>query len=223
MPRIRILRRVLGYPLSIQKEIISKYPGKIDTILTYCHYSMNDFSLLNELQWFQVISLPPTDSTHPCIIFLTRCSSYFFNHLFMYLFIHSFFVHCSTCTFLNKPTSRECPLCEDSKNNHASGRLSHSLIPCSISRTHALFRRRSLDDEQDHKLGIINASAVSMGLLTHRGPPSWHPATAEIKAACKAAAEYCESQGVDIGTLAIAFTLGNEVTQNQNSQCLHSS
>jgi len=40
--------------LSVQKEIISKFPGKIDTILTYCHYSMNDYSLLNELAWFQV-------------------------------------------------------------------------------------------------------------------------------------------------------------------------
>jgi aryl-alcohol dehydrogenase-like predicted oxidoreductase len=49
-----------------------------------------------------------------------------------------------------------------------------------------------------------------MGLLTHRGPPSWHPATAEIKTACREAADYCSEQGVDIGTLAMAFTLGNE-------------
>ena len=30
-------------------------------------------------------------------------------------------------------------------------------------------------------IGIINASPVSMGLLSHRGPPAWHPATASIK------------------------------------------
>ena len=32
-----------------------------------------------------------------------------------------------------------------------------------------------------HNIGIINASPVSMGLLSTRGPPSWHPATAAIK------------------------------------------
>lgn len=103
-----------GYPLSVQKEIISKYPGKLDTILTYCHYSMNDYSLTKSLPWFQ-----------------------------------------------------------------------------------------------EQKLGIINASAISMGLLTHRGPPAWHPATAEVKSACLKAAEYCAAQDVDISTLAMAFTLGN--------------
>eukprot|EP00038_Savillea_parva_P009370 m.183110 g.183110 ORF g.183110 m.183110 type:complete len:375 (+) comp15720_c0_seq1:141-1265(+) len=103
-----------GYPLSVQKEIISRFPGKLDTILTYCHYSMNDYSLLKDLQWFK-----------------------------------------------------------------------------------------------DRQLGIINASAISMGLLTHRGPPAWHPATAEVKQVCAEAAKYCESQGVNISTLAMAFTLGN--------------
>ncbi len=31
-----------------------------------------------------------------------------------------------------------------------------------------------------------------MGLLSNRGPPPWHPATQEIKNACKQAAEYCQ-------------------------------
>jgi hypothetical protein len=31
-----------------------------------------------------------------------------------------------------------------------------------------------------------------MGLLSNRGPPPWHPATPEIKNACKQAAEYCQ-------------------------------
>lgn len=62
---------------------------------------------------------------------------------------------------------------------------------------------------KDRGLGIINASAISMGLLTHRGPPAWHPATAEIKKACADAAKYCEEQGVNISTLAMAFTLSN--------------
>jgi L-galactose dehydrogenase len=103
-----------GYPLAVQKDIIMRFPGKLDTILTYCHYSMNDYSLSKELQWFK-----------------------------------------------------------------------------------------------DRKLGIINASAISMGLLTHRGPPAWHPATVEVKRACADAAAYCQDHGVNISTLAMAFTLGN--------------
>ena len=39
---------------------------------------------------------------------------------------------------------------------------------------------------------MINASPISMGLLSNRGPPSWHPATDDIKAACKEAADYCQ-------------------------------
>ena len=30
-------------------------------------------------------------------------------------------------------------------------------------------------------VGVINASPVSMGLLSSRGPPVWHPATQNIK------------------------------------------
>ncbi len=48
-----------------------------------------------------------------------------------------------------------------------------------------------------------------MGLLSERGAPSWHPASAEMKAACARAAEYCRSQGVDIAELAIQFALAN--------------
>lgn len=30
-------------------------------------------------------------------------------------------------------------------------------------------------------VGIISASPLAMGLLTERGPPEWHPASAELK------------------------------------------
>jgi L-galactose dehydrogenase len=30
-------------------------------------------------------------------------------------------------------------------------------------------------------VGVINASPLSMGLLTHQGPPEWHPAQSDIK------------------------------------------
>lgn len=34
-------------------------------------------------------------------------------------------------------------------------------------------------------VGLINASPLSMGLLTPRGPPAWHPAYAHQKEACR--------------------------------------
>ncbi len=58
-------------------------------------------------------------------------------------------------------------------------------------------------------VGIIGASPLSMGLLTNRGTPDWHPATDEIKAGCAAAAAFCREQGVDIAQLAVQFSLSN--------------
>lgn len=54
-------------------------------------------------------------------------------------------------------------------------------------------------------VGIINASPMSMGLLTRQGPPVWHPAPAPLKAACAAAAAHCAARGEDISRLAMQF------------------
>lgn len=77
-----------GYPLKIHRDVIAHVPKeiKIGTIIIYCHYSMNDRTLLE-------------------------------------------------------------------------------LMP--------LLKEKGI--------GLINAAAVSMGLLTNRGPPSWHPAGAKVK------------------------------------------
>jgi aryl-alcohol dehydrogenase-like predicted oxidoreductase len=57
--------------------------------------------------------------------------------------------------------------------------------------------------------GIINASPLSMGLLTNRGTPDWHPAPDAIKSSCAAAARYCHENGVDIAQLAVQFSVAN--------------
>jgi aryl-alcohol dehydrogenase-like predicted oxidoreductase len=62
---------------------------------------------------------------------------------------------------------------------------------------------------QGKKVGIINASPLSMGLLTERGAPSWHPAPEPLKAACAKAAAHCRSKGVDIAQLALQFAVSN--------------
>ena len=107
---------ITGYPLDFQKEIIERSTVTIDTSLVYCHYSLNDRTLVD------------------------------------------------------------------------------SFLPFLESKG----------------IGCINASPISMGLLCNRGPPSWHPASARIKDACRGAAEHCASRGVDIATLAMRFTLRNE-------------
>lgn len=106
---------ITGYPLENFRTVLEKSPVPIDTILSYCHCSMNDSSLLDYV-----------------------------------------------------------------------------------------------DEFKRKNVGIINASPISMGLLTNGGPPAWHPATEEIKDACKQAAEYCQSQNVDITKLAMHFSLGIE-------------
>jgi L-galactose dehydrogenase len=63
---------------------------------------------------------------------------------------------------------------------------------------------------QQKGAGIISASPLSMGLLTERGAPEWHPAPVELKQACARAAEHCRRRGVDIAQLALQFAVANE-------------
>lgn len=56
-------------------------------------------------------------------------------------------------------------------------------------------------------VGVLNASPLSLGLLTNQGPPPWHPADADLKAACAAAAKLCRDRGSDIASLGMQFCL----------------
>jgi aryl-alcohol dehydrogenase-like predicted oxidoreductase len=58
-------------------------------------------------------------------------------------------------------------------------------------------------------VGIINAAPFSARLLTNSPLPPWHKATAEVRAACRRAAEHCSARGVDIAQLAVQFPLAN--------------
>ena len=63
-----------------------------------------------------------------------------------------------------------------------------------------------LDFFESHGIGIINASPLSMGLLSDRGTPEWHPAPQPLKDACRRAAEYCRSKDYPIEKLAMQFS-----------------
>ena len=66
-----------------------------------------------------------------------------------------------------------------------------------------------LDFFAQHGIGIINASPLSMGVLSQRGVPSWHPAPKALVEACQRAAELCQSRGYAIERLAVQYSVSN--------------
>jgi aryl-alcohol dehydrogenase-like predicted oxidoreductase len=66
-----------------------------------------------------------------------------------------------------------------------------------------------LDYFESKGTGVINASPYSMGLLTARGAPAWHPAPEALKRLAAKAAEYCRRKGVSIEQLAVSFSASN--------------
>lgn len=66
-----------------------------------------------------------------------------------------------------------------------------------------------LDFFEQHGVGVINASPLSMGLLSSRGVPAWHPAPKALVDACARAAQHCSAKGTPIEKLAIQYAVSN--------------
>jgi len=66
-----------------------------------------------------------------------------------------------------------------------------------------------LDFFEQHGVGIVNASPLSMGLLSQRGVPGWHPAPKALVEACQRAASHCNERGYAIERLAVQFAVSN--------------
>jgi len=60
---------------------------------------------------------------------------------------------------------------------------------------------------EQHGIGIINASPLSMGLLSQRGVPEWHPAPKPLVQACQRAAAFCSEKGYPIEKLAVQYAV----------------
>jgi aryl-alcohol dehydrogenase-like predicted oxidoreductase len=58
-------------------------------------------------------------------------------------------------------------------------------------------------------VGAINASPLSMGILSMRGAPAWHPAPPAVRDGCAKAAAHCQSKGASIEKLAVQYSLAN--------------
>ncbi len=67
-----------------------------------------------------------------------------------------------------------------------------------------------LDFFEANGVGVINASPLSMGLLSQRGVPDWHPAPKPLVQACQRAAAYCQEKGYPIEKLAVQFSVSNQ-------------
>ncbi|MBQ6965702.1 MAG: aldo/keto reductase [Bacteroidaceae bacterium] len=64
-----------------------------------------------------------------------------------------------------------------------------------------------LDFFESKGVGVINASPLSMGLLSMRGVPDWHPAPKPLVEACRKAAQHCADKGYAIERLAIQYAV----------------
>lgn len=95
--------------------------------------------------------------------------------------------------------------------NDADGEKKNSSIDCVLSYCRCCLNDHALLAEipyyESKGLGVINASVLSMGLLSEQGPPSWHPAPEELKAAAREAARVAREFGLDLADLAIRDSL----------------
>ncbi len=66
-----------------------------------------------------------------------------------------------------------------------------------------------LDYFEGQGIGVINASPLSMGLLSERGVPDWHPAPKPLVEACQRAMQHCKAKGTPIEKLAIQYSVNN--------------
>jgi aryl-alcohol dehydrogenase-like predicted oxidoreductase len=91
-------------------------------------------------------------------------------------------------------------------------------VPAGTVEATLCFCHYSLNDEllneyfdffEQHNVGIINASPLSMGLLSTRGVPDWHPAPKALVEACQKAVAHCNAKGYPIEKLAIQYAISS--------------
>jgi aryl-alcohol dehydrogenase-like predicted oxidoreductase len=90
------------------------------------------------------------------------------------------------------------------------GDLDVVLNYCHFSLTNSQMLTRLAPVAALHGTGLLNASALSMGLLSKRGPPAWHPAPENYRAACQRALDFCRDRGADLEVLALQYVLQDE-------------
>jgi aryl-alcohol dehydrogenase-like predicted oxidoreductase len=86
-------------------------------------------------------------------------------------------------------------------------------VECILSFCHYCLNDDALTDYLDYfeerGIGVINASPFSMGLLTERGAPDWHPAPKPLQDLCRKTVIHCKEKGKSIEQLAIQYAVSN--------------
>ena len=91
-------------------------------------------------------------------------------------------------------------------------------VPAGTVEATLCFCHYSLNDEllseyfdffEQHGVGVINASPLSMGLLGSRGVPEWHPAPKALVEACAKAVAHCNAKGYPAEKLAIQYAISS--------------
>jgi len=99
------------------------------------------------------------------------------------------------------------------KHKYIIENLPAGTIDAILSFCHFCLNDDSLNDHVPfflkNETGIINASPLSMGLLTSRGAPAWHPASEKLRKLCAKAALLCADAGYPIEQLAVSFSVSN--------------
>lgn len=88
----------------------------------------------------------------------------------------------------------------------------HAPVDTILNYCHSNLLTTNMDDvltpfARDHSIGLINASALHMGVLTERGAPAWHPAPPEVHLAGRRVVEICARHGQSLSAVAIRFCL----------------
>ncbi|KAJ8492601.1 hypothetical protein OPV22_014322 [Ensete ventricosum] len=68
------------------------------------------------------------------------------------------------------------------------------------------------------KARFIGITGLPLGIFTYvldrvppdNGPPEWHPASSELKSACRAAVSHCKKKGKNISKIALQYSLMNK-------------
>jgi len=196
---------ITGYPLEIQKDILIRsavrtqnYSGPLafvfDQALTYCHANLHDMSLF--------IAPPPPSplmfDEPPSTVSLSSDA----DRTWLASNIGGGHGSGSVAGSIGSEDSKSLrksitnPLESSGRNLSGIGEEEE-------------FQELSFSDFCASKgISLMAAAPLSMGLLTQAGPPPWHPASDDLKEACRNAAYVCrEEYGVDLASLAILFAL----------------
>ena len=99
-------------------------------------------------------------------------------------------------------------------SQHPTPNTQHPVVESILNFCHYTLNDDALVDYLDFfeqkGIGIINASPLSMGLLSQRGVPDWHPAPKALVEACQKAAAHCNAKGYPIERLAVQYSASNE-------------